>query len=75
MNKSPFKSKLNTIGVLIAILGVTMTPEFKENIGVFLSPETAARVVSAAGILVVVVRTFFTALQDCYQNDGSNKDG
>lgn len=59
--KHPVKSKLNILGAVIVILGLVMDPEFQAYLGEFLPPELMARIVSGSGILVMILRSFFTS--------------
>jgi hypothetical protein len=58
--KRPWASKLNWIGLTITLLGVVMDPQFQEYLGMWVPEEVMGKVVSGAGMLVMVVRTCCT---------------
>lgn len=59
--KSPFASKLNWIGAAIAILGLMTDPTFQKYMADLIPQDIMSKIISLSGILVIVIRTFFTS--------------
>jgi len=60
MAKNVWSSKLNWIGVFIVILGLFQDPTFQGYLGHLIPEPIMSKLISASGLLVVLVRTFFT---------------
>ena len=61
--KGILASKLNWIGAFLAILGLFSDPTFAQLIGSLVPQEVLSRVTAVAGLVIIVVRTFFTSMK------------
>lgn len=59
--KSAFKSKLNWVGALILLTGLFMDPTFQGYCSDIVPAQYMSKIVSLSGIVVMVLRTFFTS--------------
>jgi hypothetical protein len=59
--KRAWQSKLNWLGLCITLLGLFVDPTFQGYLRELLPPEILSRVVSGAGILVMILRTCCTS--------------
>lgn len=59
--KSPFKSKLNILGFVLAVSGLMMDPTFQGYLADVIPPEVMAKIISCSGILVMLLRTCCTS--------------
>lgn len=59
--KSFATSKLNWLGIILVVAGVLSDPQYSSLVSGFVPVEYLPKVMSAAGLLVVVLRTFFTS--------------
>jgi len=59
--KAWYVSKLNWLGIGLALLGVFSDPEFIKLVGQLIPQEILSKIIAGSGALVIVLRTFFTA--------------
>jgi hypothetical protein len=60
--KRAWQSKINWLGLLTCLLGMTMDPDFQRYLGEWVSSEWSGKLVSISGMLVVVLRTWATSI-------------
>ena len=58
--KSPFASKLNIVGAVLTLSGLLMDPTFQGYLSTIVPQEVMAKIISISGIVVMVLRTFFS---------------
>ena len=58
--KNSFTSKINWLGFFLAVFGLMSDPQFAGYLSTIVSQEVMSRVMSISGVLVMLVRTFFT---------------
>jgi len=58
--KNSFYSKINWVGFSIAMFGLMSDPEFSGYMSTFVSQEAVSRVMAISGVIVMILRTFFT---------------
>lgn len=69
-NKAWYMSKMNYIGAFLVVLGLFSDPEFAKLVGQLIPAEYLSRITAATGVVVMIVRTFFTSMGVTLSKDG-----
>ena len=59
--KGAIWSKINWIGACLAMLGLFSDPAFVKAAGELIPQEILSKAISLAGLMLIVIRTFFTS--------------
>jgi hypothetical protein len=61
MSKRPWQSKINWLGLMIALLGLVLDPQFQARLEAIIPRAIVSDLVSIAGLVVIVIRTCCTS--------------
>ena len=62
LDKPVYKSKLNWLGAIMLLLGLLVDPTFQGYLYDFIPQNIMAKILSACGIMTMILRTFYTTL-------------